>query len=203
MEEFERRGCNLSTYTTEQVEASILLTTKKLIGYDPDYTPFDIDMMMHINSFIGNLYQLGLNSAKSCVVTGPETGWGRLISPTDARLMFVKTYIYAKTKMIFDPPTSTAQMQALKDAAAEAEFRIGVAVDKPYDDLIPESPGAVGDHALLKNRDKPDQHPIKAITALSDTLDEIDRDLDVKLDPTDAMTIADINSIINKSRLKK
>lgn len=190
------------SYTRDQVEDSILLSVKKMLGLDPDYDPFDIEITMYINSQMANLYQLGVNSAKSCVVLGPETGWARLVDPLDSRLHFIKTYVYAKVRMIFDPPTSTAQMQALKEAAAEAEFRISVAVDQPYDDLVPESPVTTGDHALLKNRDAANQHPIKAITALSDTLDKIDRDLDVKVDPSDAMTIADINAIINKSRWK-
>lgn len=190
----------MSTYTKDQVQASILLSIKKMLGYDPDYDPFDIDITMHINSQMANLYQLGVNAAKSCVVTGAETGWARLVDPYDSRLHFIKMYVYAKVKIIFDPPTSTAQMQALKDAAAEAEFRISTAVDEPYDDLVPESPVATGDHALLTNRDAPDQHPIKAITALSDTLSDINSDLDVKLDPSDALSIADINSIINKNR---
>lgn len=190
------------SYTRDQVENSILLSIKKMLGLDPDYDPFDIEIMMYINSQMANLYQLGVNSAKSTVVVGPETGWARLVDPLDSRLHFIKTYIYTKVRMIFDPPTSTAQMQALKEASAEAEFRISIAVDKPYDDLVPESPVSTGDHALLKNRDAADQHPIKAITALSDTLDSIDRDLDVKIDPSDAMTVADINAIINKSRWK-
>lgn len=122
-------------YTEAEIGSSILLSIKKLIVGPPDYTAFDTDLIMHINSQLGNLYQLGLDSVKKVIVTGNDEQWSDIIPDDDARLQFVKTYIYAKVKMIFDPPTSTAQMQALKDAAAEAEFRISVAVDKPYDDL--------------------------------------------------------------------
>ena len=123
----------MSVFTQAEIESSILLSIKKAIGASPDYTPFDVDIIMHINSQLANLYQIGLDAAKSVVVDGPDQLWTDLIPASDSRLQFVKTYVYAKVKMIFDPPTSTAQMQALKDAAAEAEFRIGVAVDKPYD----------------------------------------------------------------------
>ena len=123
----------MSVFTQAEIESSILLSIKKAIGASPDYTPFDVDIIMHINSQLANLYQIGLDAAKNVIVDGPDQLWTDLIPASDSRLQFVKIYVYAKVKMIFDPPTSTAQMQALKDAASEAEFRISVAVDKPYD----------------------------------------------------------------------
>ncbi len=83
------------------------------------------------------------------------------------------------------------------------EFRISTAVDKPYDDLNPVNPMATGDHSLLKNRDLPDQHPIKAITNLDETIQETKTSLSEKLNKSNAMTEAQIDSIINKSRWKK
>ena len=193
----------MSVFTQAEIESSILLSIKKAIGAAPDYTPFDVDIIMHINTQLANLYQLGLNAARSIVINGPDQLWTDLIPADDSRLHFVKTYVYAKVKMIFDPPTSTAQMQALKDAAAEAEFRIEVAVDKPYDDLNPVAPGTTGDHSLLKNRDLPDQHPIKAITNLDETIQKTNTSLSEKLNKSSAMTEAQIDAIINKSRWKK
>lgn len=189
----------MSTYTTAQIESSILLSIKKALGSAPDYTPFDAEITMHINSQIAALYQLGLDAAKTLIVTGPDEQWTDLIPAGDARLHFVKTYVYAKVKMIFDPPTSTAQMEALKSAAAEAEFRINVAVDKPYDDLEPSSPLATGDHSVLKNRDLPDQHPIGAITDLAETIKKTDQALDEKLSKSNAMTNDEIDAAINKA----
>lgn len=186
----------MSEYTQSQIESSILLSIKKAIGAAPEYTPFDADIIMHINAQLANLYQVGLDAAKSLIVNGPDQLWSDLIPSEDSRLQFVKTYVYAKVKMIFDPPTSTAQMQALKDAAAESEFRISVAVDKPYDDLNPVSPVATGDHSVLKNRDLPDQHPIKAITNLDETIKKTNTTLDEKLDKSSAMTPAEIDRAI-------
>lgn len=193
----------MSTFTQAEIESSILLSIKKSIVGPPEYTPFDADLIMHINSQIANLYQLGLDSAKSVVVDGADQLWTDLIPAGDSRLQFVKTYIYARVKMIFDPPTSTAQMQALKDAAAEAEFRISTAVDKPYDDLDPASPVATGDHSMLKNRDLPNQHPIKAITNLDETIQKTNTSLNEKLNKSSAMSQAQIDDIINKARRKK
>lgn len=190
----------MSTFTQAEIESSILLSIKKSIVGPPEYTPFDADLIMHINSQIANLYQLGLDSAKSVVVDGADQLWTDLIPAGDSRLQFVKTYIYARVKMIFDPPTSTAQMQALKDAAAEAEFRISTAVDKPYDDLDPASPVATGDHSMLKNRDLPNQHPIKAITNLDETIQKTNTSLNEKLNKSSAMSQAQIDDIINKAR---
>lgn len=193
----------MNTFTQAEIESSILLSIKKSIVGPPEYTPFDADLIMHINSQIANLYQLGLDSAKSVVVDGADQLWTDLIPAGDSRLQFVKTYIYARVKMIFDPPTSTAQMQALKDAAAEAEFRISTAVDKPYDDLDPASPVATGDHSMLKNRDLPNQHPIKAITNLDETIQKTNTSLNEKLNKSSAMSQAQIDDIINKARWKK
>lgn len=193
----------MSTFTQAEIESSILLSIKKSIVGPPEYTPFDADLIMHINSQIANLYQLGLDSAKSVVVDGADQLWTDLIPAGDSRLQFVRTYVYARVKMIFDPPTSTAQMQALKDAAAEAEFRISTAVDKPYDDLDPASPVATGDHSMLKNRDLPNQHPIKAITNLDETIQKTNTSLNEKLNKSSAMSQAQIDDIINKARWKK
>lgn len=186
----------MSEYTQSQIESSILLSIKKAIGASPDYTPFDVDIIMHINSQLANLYQIGLDASRSVVVDGPDQLWTDLIPAGDSRLQFVKTYVYAKVKMIFDPPISTAQMQALKDAAAESEFRISVAVDKPYDDLDPLSPSSTGDHSVLKNRDLPDQHPIKAITNLDETIKKTNTTLEEKLDKSSAMTPDEIDRAI-------
>lgn len=193
----------MSVFTQAEIDSSILLSIKKALGAAPDYTPFDVDIIMHINTQLANLYQLGMDAARGVVVNGPDQLWTDLIPAGDSRLQFVRTYIYAKVKMIFDPPTSTAQMQALKDAANEAEFRISVAVDKPYDDLNPVGPVATGDHSLLKNRDLPDQHPIKAITNLDETIQKTNTSLSEKLNKSSAMTEAQIDAIINKSRWKK
>ena len=190
----------MGVFTQAEIESSILLSIKKAIGAAPDYTPFDVDIIMHINSQLANLYQIGLDAARSVVVDGPDQLWTDLIPAGDSRLQFVKTYVYAKVKMIFDPPISTAQMQALKDVAAESEFRISVAVDKPYDDLNPASPVATGDHSVLKNRN---QHPIKAITNLDETIQKTNTSLSEKLNKSSAMTEAQIDAIINKSRWKK
>lgn len=190
----------MGVFTQAEIESSILLSIKKAIGAAPDYTPFDVDIIMHINSQLANLYQIGLDAARSVVVDGPDQLWTDLIPAGDSRLQFVKTYVYAKVKMIFDPPTSTAQMQALKDAAAESEFRISVAVDKPYDDLNPTDPdnptGGTMDHSKLTNRDLPDQHPIGAITDLT-------KELSQKLSGDNAMTNAQIDNIINKTNIQK
>lgn len=193
----------MSTFTQAEIESSILLSIKKSIVGPPEYTPFDADLIMHINTQIANLYQLGLDSAKSVIVDGADQLWTDLIPAGDSRLQFAKTYVYTRVKMVFDPPTSTAQMQALKEAAAEAEFRISVAVDKPYDDLDPASPVATGDHSMLKNRGLPDQHPIGAITNLNETIQKTNTSLNEKLNKSSAMSQAQIDDIINKARWKK
>lgn len=107
------------------MEESILYTIKKLIGYDPEYTQFDLDLMIHINTCLNTLTQLGIGPEEGFVIHGATEIWSDFLQ-NDSMLEMVKTYIYAKVKSIYDPPTSSAGAEALNKTASELEWRLNV-----------------------------------------------------------------------------
>ena len=106
------------------MENSILTSIKKLLGIAEEYTHFDTDIMIHINSVIMILNQLGVGPATGFKITGDSELWNDLV--TEEELEAVKTYIYLKVKMIFDPPQSGAVMEAYKQQISELEWRLNV-----------------------------------------------------------------------------
>lgn len=107
---------------------SILTSTKKLLGIAEDYEHFDTDIVIHINSALSVLTQLGVGTDKGFHIEDASTLWSDFLCD-DSRLEFVKTYIYLKVKLGFDPPTSSAAIDAIGRQISELEWRINVSVD--------------------------------------------------------------------------
>lgn len=105
---------------------SILDSVKKLVGLDSAYDAFDRDIIIHINSVLMLLNQLGIG-AKNFTITGRSEMWSDFID--EDKLPMVKSYVAMKTRMIFDPPTSGSVMSALKESIAEMEWRLNVHAD--------------------------------------------------------------------------
>ena len=102
---------------------SILGTIKKLLGLDDNYTAFDTDIIVFINSAMMTLQQLGVGPERGLTVTGITEKWSDFI-PTDMMLEGVKTYIYLCVRMTFDPPASSFVMDAMKQQKEELEWRL-------------------------------------------------------------------------------
>lgn len=105
---------------------SILESIKKLIGPSAQYDIFDNDLIMHINSAFFTLHQLGLTE-DPFAISGTEEVWEDFHPDID--LEAVKTYVYLKAKMYFDPPTNSALISAINEQIKELEWRLNVAVD--------------------------------------------------------------------------
>ena len=107
---------------------SILTSIKKMLGITEEYTHFDPDIIMHINSVFMILNQLGVGPENGFYIEDDTSTWDEFLGdPT--QLQMVKSYMGLKVGLIFDPPASSTVMQAKKDAIAEFEFRLNVAVD--------------------------------------------------------------------------
>lgn len=100
---------------------SILHSVKKIIGLSHDYTPFDDEIILHINSVLHRTTMLAIDDYMS--ISGPEDEWTDFI-PDCSEIESVKTYVGLKVKKIFDPPSSSSVMQALNDTLGELEFMI-------------------------------------------------------------------------------
>lgn len=110
------------------MEDSIFKTIKSLLGPDADYEVFDQDIMIFINGAISTLTQLGLGPSKGFRVTGDGETWSDFLGDYED-LESVKSYIYMKVKLIFDPPANSTVMNSYQEACKELEWRLNVAVD--------------------------------------------------------------------------
>lgn len=104
---------------------SILDTVKKVVGIDPDYTAFDLDIMMHINTVFSDLHQLGVGPEAGFEVTTKNDKWSDFIG-TSPVVNNVKTYTYLRVKLLFDPPPTSFALDAMKQQIEELAWRINV-----------------------------------------------------------------------------
>lgn len=107
---------------------SILNDIKKLLGIEESYDIFDPDLIMHINSVFLILNQLGVGPEDCYSITGPTETWNNFFQDTK-KLEMVKTYVFMKVKLIFDPPLSSSVTEVIKNTIAELEWRLNIAVD--------------------------------------------------------------------------
>lgn len=111
-----------------EVNEKILSSVKKSLGITDEYTHFDQDVVMHINTVLSTLYQLGIGPQGGYqIMTGDET-WSEILGD-DPRINFVKTYVGLRVRMLFDPPTAGPLIEAYKREIDELTWRINVAVD--------------------------------------------------------------------------
>ena len=110
------------------METSILTSIKKMLGVAEDYTEFDEDIITHINSVFLNLTQLGVGPEEGFMIENDTAVWEDFIDDS-IRLQAVKTYMYLKVKLLFDPPLSSSVTESFTRMIAELEWRLNVAVD--------------------------------------------------------------------------
>ena len=110
------------------MEESILNTIKKLIGIGEDDVSFDADLITHINSVFGILWQLGIGPYEGFEIEDEGSSWQDFL-PDRKYLNTVKTYMALKIRKVFDPPQSSSVMDALTSSINEYEWRINVMVD--------------------------------------------------------------------------
>lgn len=114
------------------MDNSILSDIKSLLGAG-NIDGFDDDILMHINSVLLVLRQLGIGPSAGSMID-KDTKWSDILEGMDDMLQAVKSYIYLKVRLNFDPPTSGSVMQAMKELIAEYEWRLNVAVDPNEND---------------------------------------------------------------------
>lgn len=108
---------------------SILTSIKKLLGIAEEYEHFDKDIIMHINSVFMILTQLGVGPSKGFMITDSAASWDDFLPEDSGKLEAVKTYMYMKVKLMFDPPLTSAVMESMTRMINELEWRLNVAVD--------------------------------------------------------------------------
>lgn len=107
---------------------SILTSIKKLLGiYEAD-TSFDVDIIMHINTVIMILRQMGIGPSEGFTVYDSNDTWDDYLSDSSL-IESVKTYVALKVRLIFDPPASSAIIEAMNRTISELEWRLNVQAD--------------------------------------------------------------------------
>ena len=109
------------------MEESILTSIKKLLGITEDDTNFDTDIIIHINSVFMVLNQLGVGPSEGFRIEDKYSTWDEYITE-DNDLDAVKTYMYLKVKLLFDPPLNSSVLEANKQLINELEWRLNVQV---------------------------------------------------------------------------
>lgn len=104
---------------------SILNSIKKQLGLEK-VKDFDEDIIMQINAAISTLTQLGVGPKDGYVVINSENTYSDFLGENHPAISQTNMYLYYKTKYGFDPPLSSAVMEALKNMISEAEWRLRV-----------------------------------------------------------------------------
>lgn len=110
------------------MEQSILKNVKKVLGLAPTYTPFDEDVIMHINAAFTVLAQLGVGPIEGFMIEDDTKVWEdfMLAAGTEYSLSLIKTYIYLKVKVLFDPPGTSFLLESANNQIKEYEWRLNV-----------------------------------------------------------------------------
>ena len=108
---------------------SILTSIKKMLGIAEEYTHFDADITMHINSVFMILTQLGVGPSTGFRINDKNDLWSDFLQSDTIDMEAVKTFIYLKVKLVFDPPTSSATIAAMQEMAKEYEWRLNASAE--------------------------------------------------------------------------
>lgn len=104
-------------------ETSILQSVKKLLGIDASYTPFDLDVVAHINSALATLGDMGVGPTEGFLVEDETQLWTDYLDE-DPRSARIKTYISLFVRRAFDPPGTGFLATSLDNQIKELETRI-------------------------------------------------------------------------------
>lgn len=107
------------------LEESILKSTKKILSIGEGDTSFDLDISIFINSVLSDLNQIGVGPPGGLTIQDDTTNWDALGLPEN-QLNTAKTFIYLKTRMMFDPPATSFAQDAMNKQIDEQLWRLSV-----------------------------------------------------------------------------
>lgn len=107
---------------------SILSSIKNLLGISEDDYSFDQEIKIHINSVFSILNQLGVGPEEPFILDDKDHNWNEFTG-TNKRIEMVKSYVYLKVLLIFDPPQSSSRVDSIKRQIDEYEWRLTNDID--------------------------------------------------------------------------
>lgn len=115
---------------------SILTSIKKLLGITEEYEQFDSDIIMHINSVLSILTQLGVGPSDGFRITDASSIWSDFIPDESKNLEDVKSYVFLRVRLLFDPPLSSIVVESMNRMINELEWRINVSAESNGEEEI-------------------------------------------------------------------
>lgn len=103
---------------------SILDSMKKVLGLEPEYTAFDVDIIMHINTTFSKLQQLGIGPDNGFQIRDKTETWDQYLGADNPALNNVKSFMYLSVRLYFDPPGTSYAIQAMERQIEELAWRI-------------------------------------------------------------------------------
>lgn len=114
---------------------NIVNSIKQVLGIAEDYTHFDLQILMHINSVFTILNQLGVGPVEGFTAT-TKSKWSDFFTDENLQQELVKSYIYLKVRLLFDPPNSGFVTESMKNQISEYEWRLNVLVDPKTKEVV-------------------------------------------------------------------
>ena len=116
------------------ITTSILLSVKKMLGLDKDYDIFDPELIIYINTVFGTLHQLGVGPEEKFTISGDSELWSDFTTE-DEEFEEVKSYVYLRVRLLFDPPSSSFVLTSFKEQIKELEWRLQCKAEEIIDPL--------------------------------------------------------------------
>jgi len=119
----------------------ILESVKKVLGIAPEYLAFDQDIVMHINSAFSVLHQLGVGPDEPFMIEDETATWTEFLG-TERGVNSVKSYVYLRVRLLFDPPATSFALGAMEKQIEELGWRISTymeGVRHPYVEPVVET----------------------------------------------------------------
>lgn len=133
------------------MEHSILNSTKKVLGIDPSYTAFDQDILTHINATFSTLHQLGFGPDLGMFVEDEDPVWTDF-EADPLIINHIRTYVYLKVRLLFDPPATSFVLAAMEKQATELEFRLSLT--REGNDWVDPDPAPVVPPSIIDGGDE-------------------------------------------------
>ena len=118
------------------MEDSILNSIKKSLGITPEYTQFDPEIIMHINSVFMFLQQIGVGPTNTYSIESDSETWTDFFSSANVKdVSAAKSLMFLKVKMLFDPPTIGSVNESYNKLIDELTWRCMIEGDNVNDGI--------------------------------------------------------------------
>lgn len=108
---------------------SILTSIKKLLGIQEDYTHFDPEIIVNINSVFLILHQLGIGPSTPFTISDETSKWDEFLTDGE-EIKLAESYVYLRVRLLFDPPSNSFLVKSIEDQIKEFEFRLIVRAEE-------------------------------------------------------------------------